>query len=344
MSDGNFGNTKLLQEMNVELSGKKLLITGAGGFIGSHLTERLTELGAEVTAFVHYNSRNYWGWLEESKYLKDIQVITGDIRDYDSVKNAMKGKDIVFHLAALIGIPYSYESPLAYIKTNIEGTYNILQTARELSIEKIIHTSTSEIYGTAQFVPITETHPINPQSPYAASKASADLLALTFYRSFETPVTIVRPFNTYGPRQSARAIIPTIITQIASNNYKIKLGSLFPTRDLTYVKDTVEGFIKVAESDKSIGEIINIGSNFEISIKDLVNLIAEIMNKGINIEAEEKRVRPENSEVERLLADTTKAKELIGWSPKYNLKEGLKETIDWIKSHLDLYKSEIYNI
>jgi NAD dependent epimerase/dehydratase len=328
----------------MNLSNKKVLVTGAGGFIGSHFTERLTELGVEVTAFVRYNSRNYWGWLEESKYLKDINIITGDIRDYDSVKSAMKGADIVFHLAALIGIPYSYESPLAYIKTNIEGTYNILQAARELNIEKIIHTSTSEIYGTAQFIPITETHPINPQSPYAATKASADLLALTFYRSFETPVAIIRPFNTYGPRQSARAIIPTIITQIASNNCKIKLGSLFPTRDLTYVKDTVEGFIKVAESDKSIGEIINIGSNFEISIKDLANLIAEIMNKEINIEVEDKRVRPENSEVERLLADTTKAKELIGWSPKYNIREGLKETIDWIESNLDFYKSEIYNI
>lgn len=328
----------------MNLKDKKVLVTGAGGFIGSHLTERLVELGASVVAFIHYNSRNYWGWLEESKYLKDIQVITGDIRDYDSVKKAMKGNNIVFHLAALIGIPYSYESPLAYIKTNIEGTYNILQAARELNIEKIIHTSTSEIYGTAQYIPIDESHPINPQSPYSATKASADLLALSYYRSFKTPVSIVRPFNTYGPRQSARAIIPTIITQILNNKEKIKLGSLSPTRDLTYVKDTVEGFIKVAEQEKSIGEIINIGSNFEISIGDLTKLIAKIINKDTEVETEEVRLRPENSEVERLKADTTKAKELLNWSPAYSLEEGLKETVNWLRTHLDLYKPEIYNI
>lgn len=328
----------------MNLKDKKVLVTGAGGFIGSHLTERLVEYGAEVTAFIHYNSRNNWGWLEESKYLKDIHIITGDIRDFDSVRKAMKDNNIVFHLAALIGIPYSYESPLAYIKTNIEGTYNILQSAKELNIEKIIHTSTSEIYGTAQYIPIDEMHPINPQSPYAATKASADLLALTFYRSFGTPVSIVRPFNTYGPRQSARAIIPTIITQILNNKEKIRLGSLSPTRDLTYVKDTVSGFIKAAEEDCSIGEVINIGSNFEISIGDLVKLIAKIMNKEINMETEEERIRPEKSEVERLLADISKAKELLNWSPTYRLEEGLKETIDWLTTHLDLYKSEIYNI
>lgn len=328
----------------MNLKDKKVLVTGAGGFIGSHLTERLVEYGAEVTAFIHYNSRNYWGWLEESNYLNDIQVITGDIRDYDSVKKAMKGNNIVFHLAALIGIPYSYESPLAYIKTNIEGTYNILQAARELNIEKIIHTSTSEIYGTAQYIPINEAHPINPQSPYSATKASADLLALSYYRSFKTPVSIVRPFNTYGPRQSARAIIPTIITQILNNKEKIKLGSLSPTRDLTYVKDTVEGFIKVAEQEKSIGEIINIGSNFEISIQDLTKLIAKIINKDTEVETEEVRLRPENSEVERLKADTAKAKELLNWSPAYTLEEGLRETVNWLSTHLDLYKPEIYNI
>lgn len=328
----------------MNLCSKKVLVTGAGGFIGSHLTERLTELGAEVTAFVHYNSRNYWGWLEESKYLNDIHIITGDIRDYDCVKKALKGNNIVFHLAALIGIPYSYESPLAYIKTNVEGTYNILQAGRELNIEKIIHTSTSEIYGTAQFVPITETHPINPQSPYAASKASADLLAITFYRSFNTPVSIVRPFNTYGPRQSARAIIPTIITQILNNKEKVKLGSLFPTRDLTYVKDTIEGFIKAAEQERANGEIINIGSNFEISIEELTKLIAKIIGREIEVETEEERIRPENSEVERLKADTTKAKKLLNWSPNYTLEEGLKETIDWFSTHIDLFKPEIYNI
>lgn len=328
----------------MNLQDKKVLVTGAGGFIGSHLTECLVELGAEVTAFIHYNSRNNWGWLEESKYLKDIHIITGDIRDFDSVKKAMKGNNIVFHLAALIGIPYSYESPLAYIKTNIEGTYNILQSGRELNIEKIIHTSTSEIYGTAQYIPINESHPINPQSPYAATKVSADLLALTFHRSFGTPIAIVRPFNTFGPRQSARAIIPTIITQLLNNKEKIKLGSLSPTRDLTYVKDTVSGFIKAAEQECSIGEVINIGSNFELSIGDLAKLIAKIMNKGINIETQEERIRPEKSEVERLLADTSKAKELLNWQPTYSLEDGLKETIDWLTTHIDLYKSGIYNI
>ncbi len=323
---------------------KKVLVTGAGGFIGSHLAEHLVEIGADVAAFIRYNSRNYWGWLEESEYLKDIKVITGDIRDYDGVKKAMKGVDIVFHLAALIGIPYSYESPLAYIKTNIEGTYNILEASLELGIERIIHTSTSEIYGTAQYVPIDESHPINPQSPYAASKASADLLALSFNRSFNLPVSIVRPFNTYGPRQSARAVIPSIIIQILNGNRKIKLGSLYPTRDFTYVKDTVEGFIRIADTEKTIGEIVNIGSNFEISIEKLVGLISSLMNKKVEIEVEKERLRPVKSEVERLWADTRKIKELTGWNPKYSLEEGLQETIKCIYDHFDLYKPEIYNV
>ncbi len=322
----------------------KVLVTGAGGFIGSHLCEALIEKGYGVRAFVRYNSRNFWGWIENSPYKSKIEVVTGDIRDYDSVKDAIKGVDIIFHLAALIGIPYSYVSPLAYIKTNIEGTYNVLQAARELNAKKVIHTSTSEVYGTAQFIPITEGHPINPQSPYSATKASADFLALSFYRSFDLPVTIIRPFNTYGPRQSARAVIPTIITQILSGKRKIKIGSLHPTRDLTYVEDTVRGFIAVTESEKSIGEVINIGMDFEISIRDLAKLISKLMNAEIKVEIEKERQRPEKSEVERLWADTKKAKSLLEWSPKYTLKQGLKETIEWFKVNLHLYKSEIYNV
>jgi len=330
----------------MELKNKTILVTGAGGFIGSHLVETLVEKSSKVRAFVRYNSRNFWGWIESSLYKNEIEVYSGDIRDYDSVKDAMKGVDVVFHLAALIGIPYSYVSPLAYIETNIEGTYNVLQATRELGVEKIVHTSTSEVYGTAQFVPITEKHPMNPQSPYSATKAAADYLALSFHRSFGLPVAIIRPFNTYGPRQSARAAIPTIITQILSDKRKIKLGSLYPTRDLTYVKDTVEGFIKVAESKKSIGEIINIGSNFEISIGDLAKLAAKLMNTEIEIEKEEQRERPENSEVKRLCADNKKARELLGWSPKFTLEEGLKETIGWFSNsdNLKFYKSDIYNI
>lgn len=328
----------------MNLSGKKVMITGAGGFIGSHLTERLAEMGAEVTAFVRYNARNDWGWLEGSGYLKDIRVAAGDIRDYDSVLAAMKGHEVVFHLAALIGIPYSYESPIAYIKTNTEGTYNVLQAARELAAEKVVHTSTSEVYGTAQFVPISETHPVNPQSPYAATKSGADFLALSFYRSFDLPVAVIRPFNTYGPRQSARAIIPTIISQIAAGKRKIKLGSLTPTRDLTFVQDTVEGFIRVAGSDKSNGEVINTGSDYEISVGDLAKLIATLMDAEIEIETEDVRQRPEKSEVDRLWADTKKAGELLDWSPGYTLKEGLKETIDWVKNHPHVYKPDIYNV
>jgi len=322
----------------------KALITGAGGFIGSHLCETLIENGYEVKAFVRYNSRNFWGWIESCPYQSKMEVVTGDIRDYDSVKDAMKGVDVIFHLAALIGIPYSYISPLAYIKTNIEGTYNILQAAKELNIKKIIHTSTSEVYGTAQSVPIAEEHPINPQSPYSATKASADFLALSFYRSYDLPVAIVRPFNTYGPRQSARAVVPTIITQILSGKKKIKMGSLHPTRDLTYVKDTVGGFIAVAKSEKSIGKVVNFGMNFEISIGDLAKLIGKLMNVEIRTEVEEERRRPEKSEVNRLWADTKKAKSLLKWSPEYTLEQGLNETIEWFKRNLHLYKSEIYNV
>jgi len=323
---------------------KKVLITGAGGFIGSHLAEKLFFSGYRVKALVHYNSRNCWGWLDSSAHKKNIEVISGDIRDADSVRHAMRDVNIVFHLAALIGIPYSYYSPEAYVDTNIRGALNILQSARDLGVKKVVMTSTSEIYGTAQFVPITEKHPVNPQSPYAATKASADQLALSFYRSFNLPVTIVRPFNTYGPRQSARAIVPTIITQILSGKKEIKLGSLTPTRDLTYVDDTVDGFVCAGECSESIGEIINLGNNSEISIGDLAGLISQYFDRDIKIEFSEERKRPLKSEVERLWADNTKAKKILGWTPKHNLKKGLKRTIEWFKKNRDIYKSEIYNI
>jgi len=323
---------------------KNILVTGAGGFIGSHLTERLVELGFNVTAFVRYNSRNNWGWLEKSKYLKEIKVVTGDIRDYDSVKDAMKGIDTVFHLAALIGIPYSYVSPLAYIKTNVEGTYNILQAARELGVERVIHTSTSEVYGTAQFIPISENHPINPQSPYAASKAAADFLALSYYRSFGLPVIILRPFNTYGPRQSARAVIPTIITQILSGNREVKIGNISSTRDFNYVADTVEAFIEIVKCNDAVGKVVNAGSGVEISIENLVKEISSLMGVEIRIKQEEQRMRPEKSEVMRLICDNSQIKKLTNWEPKYDLITGLKATIKWLEENLAIYKYELYNI
>lgn len=326
------------------LKNKKVLVTGAGGFIGSHLSERLVEQGCKVKSFVRYNSRNFWGWLDTSPYKEKMEIVAGDIRDYDSVRDAMRNIDVVFHLAALIGIPYSYISPLAYVKTNLEGTYNVLQAARDLGVEKIIHTSTSEVYGTAQFVPITEEHPINPQSPYAATKAGADYLALSFYRSFDLPVSIIRPFNNYGPRQSARAITPTIITQMLAGEKEIKLGSIHPTRDLTYVKDTVEAFLTAEETDDSVGEVVNIGRDSEISVKDLANLIAKLLKIEVEISIEAERIRPEKSEVKKLRSDIKKAKELLKWSPKYSLEAGLQETIAWIKRNLAQYKSEIYNV
>jgi len=324
----------------------KILVTGAGGFIGSHLTEYLVEQGHKVKAFVHYNSRNFWGWLEKSKYNDDIEVFSGDIRDFDSVYDAMKGIDFVFHLAALIGIPYSYYSPLAYIKTNIEGTYNILQAARKLNIQRVIHTSTSEVYGTAQYIPIKENHPINPQSPYAATKASGDYIAKSFYLSFDFPVTIVRPFNTFGPRQSARAVIPTIITQVLNDKKVIKLGNLNSSRDFTYVLDTIEGIYQIGLHDKTMGEVINIGSGKDISIYEILNIVSKLINDDINIKTkiESKRVRPEKSEVQRLVCDYSKAQNLSGWKPKYTFEEGLKETIDWFKENLEIYKEGIYNV
>ena len=323
---------------------KKVLVTGAGGFIGSHLTEKLSASGYKVKAFVHYNSRNSWGWLESSRCKKRIEIISGDIRDSDVVRDAMRDVGMVFHLAALIGIPYSYHSPEAYVETNIKGSLNILQAAKDSDVKKIIHTSTSEIYGTAQFVPITETHPINPQSPYAATKSAADLLALSFYRSFNLPVTVVRPFNTYGPRQSARAVIPTIITQILYGKKRIKLGALTPTRDLTYVEDTVDGFIRAGECSGSTGEIINLGNNSEISIGDLARLISRCLGRDVKVDTDEERKRPVKSEVERLMADNAKAKRILNWAPKYSLEKGLKKTIVWFKENKDIYKSGIYNV
>jgi dTDP-glucose 4,6-dehydratase len=336
----------------MNINNKKLLVTGADGFIGSHLTEKLVQLGCDVRAFVYYNSFNSWGWLDHApeNIKKNIEFFAGDIRDPHGVKIAMKGCDVVLHLAALIAIPYSYHSPDTYVDTNIKGTLNIVQAAKELGVQKIVHTSTSEVYGTARFVPITEEHPLQGQSPYSASKIGADQLAMSFYSSFNTPVSIIRPFNTYGPRQSARAVIPTIITQIAGGARTIKLGSLHPTRDFNFIKDTVQGFIAVAESERSVGEVINIGSNYEISIGETVQIISEIMGADIEIVADDIRLRPDKSEVERLWADNRKAFDLVGWQPTYGGKEGLRrglaETIEWFlnSANLAYYKADRYNI
>ena len=330
----------------------KILITGSDGFIGSHLTEALVRAGHSVRAFVMYNSFNSWGWLDQShKDIRDnLDVFAGDIRDPHGVKTAMKGCDTVLHLAALIAIPYSYHSPDTYIDTNIKGTLNVLQAARELSVKRVVHTSTSEVYGSARFVPITENHPLQGQSPYSATKIAADQLAYSFYASFGLPVTIARPFNTYGPRQSARAVIPTIITQIANGKKQIKLGAVSPTRDFNFVHDTVAGFIAAMKSDKGLGEVVNFGSNFEISIGDTAQLIAEAMNCKIEIITDEARLRPENSEVERLWADNSKAKTLFGWQPNYGgrdgFKRGIAETAQWFARPENLrgYKADIYNL
>ena len=322
----------------------KILITGAGGFIGSHLVERCVEYGYDVKAFVKYNSKNAWGWLDALPIKKDIEIVTGDVRDYDSVFSALRGCNAVFHLAALIGIPYSYVSPLAYIKTNIEGTYNILQASRELSVENVLITSTSETYGTAQYIPIDEKHPMVGQSPYSASKIAADQLAISYYRSFNLPVKIVRPFNTYGPRQSARAIIPTVITQLLSGKRNLKLGNVTPTRDLTFVEDTCRGFLEILNTDTLYGEIINIGMKEEISIGDLVGKISSLLQVDVEVEIEKERVRPDNSEVERLVCDNTKIIKHTQWKADYNLHTGLSETIDWLKNNAALYKADIYNV
>lgn len=323
---------------------KNILVTGAGGFIGSHLTELLVEKGYNVKAFVHYNSWNKWGWLDTSSVKNKVEIITGDIRDFDSVFAAMQGCDTVFHLAALIGIPYSYVSPQAYIKTNIDGTYNVLQSARQLGIEKIMVTSTSETYGTAQYVPIDEKHPMVGQSPYSATKISADQLSISYFKSFDLPVKIVRPFNTYGPRQSARAIIPTVISQILNGQTSLKLGNLSPTRDLTFVKDTANGFFQIAQANGLFGEITNIGMNEEITIGNLVQLIADLIGTKVEILSDEQRIRPDKSEVERLFCDNKKIISSTDWKPAYTLESGLKETIQWISNNLSYFKSDIYNV
>lgn len=336
----------------MDLKGKKILVTGADGFIGSHLTEELVRRGHDVRAFVLYNSFNSWGWLDGSPAeIKDsLDVFAGDVRDPHGVKTAMEGCDVVLHLAALIAIPYSYHSPHSYVDTNVKGTLNIVQAARELEIERVVHTSTSETYGTARFVPITEEHPLQGQSPYSASKIGADQIALSYYTSFETPVSVIRPFNTYGPRQSARAVIPTIITQIAGGARKIRLGSLEPTRDFSFVMDTVRGFLAVAEADACLGEVTNVGSSFEISIGDTAALIAEVMGAEVEIEADPQRVRPAKSEVERLFAGIDKAKQRAGWQPEYGGREGfgrgLRETAEWFADpeNLKQYKADRYNI
>ncbi|MDM4767505.1 NAD-dependent 4,6-dehydratase LegB [Pelomonas sp. SE-A7] len=336
----------------MNLNGKKVLVTGADGFIGSHLTEHLVRAGADVRAFVYYNSFNSWGWLDQSsdEIRSSLDVFAGDIRDPHGVRTAMQGCDVVMHLAALIAIPYSYHSPDTYVDTNIKGTLNIVQAARDLGVERVVHTSTSEVYGTARFVPITEEHPLQGQSPYSASKIGADQIAQSFHLSFGTPVATIRPFNTYGPRQSARAVIPTIITQLAAGARQIKLGALSPTRDFNYVRDTVRGFAAIAECDAAVGQVVNVGSNYEVSIGDTAALIAELMDREVEILSDEQRLRPAGSEVERLWADNSRALQLAGWAPEYpgieGLRRGLAETIDWFTraENLSRYKAGQYNI
>lgn len=336
----------------MRLRGKRVLVTGADGFIGSHLTEHLVALGANVRAFVCYNSNNSWGWLDDTDVhvRRELDVFTGDIRDPHGVRDAMTGCDAVFHLAALIAIPYSYHSPDTYVDTNVKGTLNIVQAARALSVERVVHTSTSEVYGTARFVPITEAHPLQGQSPYAATKIGADQIAQSFFLSFGTPVTTVRPFNTYGPRQSARAVIPTIITQIAAGADEIRLGATHPTRDFNYVRDTVRGFIALAETDAAIGEVVNLASNYEISILDTAVLIAEAMGREVRFVSDDQRLRPAASEVERLWGDNSKVRALTGWSPEFadraGFRRGLEETISWFldPANLRRYKAGQYNI
>jgi len=322
---------------------KKVLVTGAGGFIGSHLTERLVQLGAKTRAFVHYNSMGSAGWLDHSALRSELEIVAGDISDRDSVQKAAEGMDVVFHLAALIGIPYSYHAPMSYVRTNIQGTLNVLQASVQANVKCLVHTSTSEVYGTAQYVPIDEQHPLQGQSPYSATKIGADKLAEAFHRSFGLPVVTVRPFNTYGPRQSARALIPTIITQLLTGE-EVHLGHLHPTRDLLYVADTVEGFVLAAASPTALGKTINLGTGQEISVGDLVTKAAKLMGKTPRIVSEERRKRPPESEVERLCAANSLAQELLDWQPQYSLDDGLQETIAWIGEHLEFYKPKHYAI
>ena len=332
----------------MNLKGKRVLVTGADGFIGSHLTQRLLQEGCSVRAFVYYNSFNSWGWIDTfSKVEKDkLEIFAGDVRDPNGVRTAMKDIDIVFHLAALIAIPYSYHSPDSYVDTNVKGTLNALQAARDLQVERILVTSTSEVYGTAQFVPITELHPKQPQSPYSASKIGADCMAESFHRSFDLPVTIVRPFNTYGPRQSARAVIPTIITQLLAGATEIKLGDVTPTRDLLYVADTVEGFIEIAKAELLIGHEVNIATQSEISVKELADELVRQVNPAAKIVTEDQRLRPAKSEVFRLFGSNQKIQEYTSWNKKYSLAEGLRETVEWFRNveNRKSYKADIYNL
>jgi len=323
-----------------------ILVTGADGFIGSHLTEMLAKQGHQIKALSQYNSFNHWGWLEEVDCLDQIEVLNGDVRDPHYCKHITKGVDVIYHLAALIAIPYSYVAPDSYVDTNIKGTLNICQAALDNQVQRVIHTSTSEVYGTAQYVPIDEKHPMQPQSPYSASKIAADAMAMSFYNAFELPLTIARPFNTYGPRQSARAVIPTIITQIAGGKKQIQLGDVSPTRDFNYVEDTCRGFIALAESDKTLGETVNIGSNSEISIGDTLNIIKNIMHSDVEFIVDEQRLRPEKSEVNRLWCDNKKIKALTGFESRIDITEGLRLTVDWFLNpeNLKKYKSGIYNV
>jgi len=332
--------------MNIMPKNKTVLVTGAAGFIGSHLAEFYVARGFKVIAFDRYNSNNHWGWLENSKYKNDMEVILGDVRDYDSVSKVVAKCNLVFHLAALVGIPYSYISPLAYIRTNVEGTYNVLEACRNYGVERVIVTSTSEVYGTAQYVPIDEEHPKQPQSPYSATKIAADALADSFYRSFRLPVVIARPFNTYGPRQSARAIIPTIITQLLNKHEEIYLGSLEPSRDFNYVEDVCRGFFELAQSNDALGREVNIGSGCEVTIKELAQMIISQINPGVRIVLDKQRQRPDESEVQRLLCDNRLIKKFTAWRPEVQLKQGLIKTIEWFKEekNLNIYKAGIYNV
>jgi NAD dependent epimerase/dehydratase len=330
----------------MNLRNNRVLVTGACGFIGSHLVERLVEEGARARAFVYYNSFNHWGWLDSlpEEKLQKVEVFAGDVRDFSCVKRAMEGVKVVFHLAALIGIPYSYIAPESYVDTNVKGTLNILQAARETSVAKIIHTSTSEVYGTAQYVPIDEKHPLQGQSPYSASKIAADMLAQSFHLSFGLPVATCRPFNTFGPRQSARAIIPTVLIQGMAGKSRIRLGNTQTTRDFNYVTDTVEGFIRIAESREAIGQVINIGSGQEITIASLVDKVSKILGVDMKVKTARERVRPSASEVFRLCADNTKSKKILGWKPKVSLEEGLRRTAEWLMKHKGQYRENMYNV
>jgi dTDP-glucose 4,6-dehydratase len=325
----------------MDWASQTVLVTGAGGFIGSHLTERLAELGAKTRALLRYNSSASLGWLANSSHKDQIEFFFGDIRDGESMRKAMTGVDVVFHLAALIGIPYSYEAPLSYVRTNIEGTLNVLQLARELGVKRFVHTSTSEVYGTAKEFPITEAHPLQGQSPYSASKIGADQMAEAFFRSFGLPVVILRPFNTFGPRQSARAVIPTIISQALTRD-RVRIGSLHPTRDLTFVADTAEGFVKAAESSEAAGQLIQLGTGRDVSVKEIAEIIFKLLGKTLPLIASDERIRPEQSEIDRLLSDNSKARTLLGWEPRHTLDEGLQATIDWMKNEIDRYHVDAY--